>query len=68
MGTYHHDIYQCHITIAHLLATHTEFYAYIQSSFPEFEVDLCPMSELQHLNAEMGFTENLFIDNTNMTT
>jgi len=68
MGTHRHEIYQQRRTIAHPLVTRTEFHAYIQSSFPEFEADLRPISELQHLDAETGFTENLFIDDTNTTT
>jgi len=64
MGTHRHEIYQRHRTIAHPPVTRTEFHTYIQSSFPEFEVDLHLISELQHLDAETGFIENLFIDDT----
>ena len=68
MGTHRYKIYQRCRVIAHPLVTCKEFLAYIHSSFPEFEVDLCLISELQHLDAKTGLTHNLFVDDTNTTT
>jgi hypothetical protein len=68
MGTHRHEIYQRRRIIAHPPVTRKEFLAYIHSSFPKFEADLRLISELQHLDAETGLTQNLFIDDTNTTT
>jgi hypothetical protein len=66
MGIHRHEIYQRRRIIAHPPVT--RFLAYIHSSFPEPEVDLRVISELQDLDVETGLTQNLFIDDTNMMT
>jgi len=67
MGTHRHEIYQRRCTVAHPLVTRQEFLAYIRASFPDFEVDLRPISELQ-CDDGTGHTENLFIDDTDIVT
>jgi hypothetical protein len=63
MGTHRHEIYQQRRIVAHPPVTRQEFLAYIHASFPDFEVELYPMSELQRSD-DSGHPENLFINDT----